>query len=362
MSTQVSLILVTGVRPEPMAAATVSMQWDIPRVVALTHHIDVEAARLTRTVSDASGLLENVIVDLEHACVSCAIREDIIPTVQRLAESGRWGTIIVNLPVGAEAVQICRVIAWDKHLEQQVKVSCVVAAISAQHSLEDLRGEELLIERGQHSASDDYRGVAEVQCALVEHADLIVADGSLALLQPATQLITSLARPKIPLVEGAESMPIRLLTQGLHDHEASERWIAEVRRERSLEVDNADVWVLDFSSPFPFHPGRLLERIEELGSHQARARGCFWVPTRPDLVCRWEGAGGQLSIGTCAHWGSGEKLSRIVVTGVGDGRDELRRAFESVLITEYEAVTRGMRWNDPYDGLEPWLGEISEAH
>ena len=64
----------------------------------------VEALAATvRTISHAEGLLEQEQIPLEHACVSCALREDILPTLERLAQDGRWDSIVAGLPVATEA-------------------------------------------------------------------------------------------------------------------------------------------------------------------------------------------------------------------------------------------------------------------
>ena len=107
------VILVSGIAEEPMATATIGMQWDLPSAVVVRHEIDPEREMLIRTVSDARGLLERIEISVEHACVGCAIREDVVPTLERLAVTGQWGAIIAQLPVTAEANQVCRVLGYE---------------------------------------------------------------------------------------------------------------------------------------------------------------------------------------------------------------------------------------------------------
>ncbi|MEO6997395.1 MAG: hypothetical protein ABI112_04870 [Terracoccus sp.] len=59
-------------------------------------------------ISDVTGILEQESTDLAHACVGCAIREDLVPTLHRLADLERWGVTIARLPVAAEAQQVGR--------------------------------------------------------------------------------------------------------------------------------------------------------------------------------------------------------------------------------------------------------------
>ena len=98
---KVPVILVSGVAESAMLSATISLQFGLPDAVMVRHIIDPERQLLTRVVSDLSGVIENEEINLAHACVACAIREDIVPTLERLAAQGRWGSIVACLPVAA---------------------------------------------------------------------------------------------------------------------------------------------------------------------------------------------------------------------------------------------------------------------
>lgn len=82
-----------------------------PRVVALRHDIRAAEDALRRVVVDATGVIEDEVVPLEHACLSCAVREDAVPTLRRLADDGRWDHVVLALPVAAESLPVVRALA-----------------------------------------------------------------------------------------------------------------------------------------------------------------------------------------------------------------------------------------------------------
>lgn len=91
-------------RLEPaVSSASISLLFGLPDTVAVRHGSDPERQVLTRVISDVTGVVEREVVDLADACVSCAIREDIIPTLERIAAAGRWRSIVACLPVAAAA-------------------------------------------------------------------------------------------------------------------------------------------------------------------------------------------------------------------------------------------------------------------
>lgn len=351
----VPVVVLSGVDPDAMATTLVGLQFDLPEAVAVRHHIDVERGVLTRTVSDMGGEVERHEVLLEHACVTCALREDVVPTLERLARDGRWRTIVAHLPVGAEAAQLCTALSRDIRLARVLRVSSVVAAVSARQPVRDLLGDDLLAERGHHSALDDRRGVGEVLAAIIEHADLVTFDD---VPDPVAHgLVGALARPGVPVATGGHGLPGSDLTGRLHAAAHTAAWTSPARSVALPPVRAEGVWRLDLQSLRPFDPARLLSSIEQLGAGAHRSRGCFWLPTRPGRVLEWDGAGGQLSIGDRGPWGERTPFTRIVLTGVGAAPAHLRPAFDGLLAAGPERVVRRVA----EDGFEPWLGEIRSA-
>lgn len=57
-----ALVVVTGVDPVAMDSTLMTLAWDLPRTVSVRHRIDPHSQVLTRTVSDVSGVLEQVHV------------------------------------------------------------------------------------------------------------------------------------------------------------------------------------------------------------------------------------------------------------------------------------------------------------
>lgn len=353
------LVALTGIDPVAMDNAMVSLSWDLPRAVAVRHRIDPHSQVLTRTVSDAGGIVERAEIPLEHACVTCALREDILPTLERLARDERWSTIVAGLPIGTEAGQLAHAVSRYSWLARHLKLSAVVAAVGATGIERDLLGDDLLRERGLHSNPYDSRGVGEVGCAQVEFADLVVLDGR---PNPAGgELVRALARPDVEILAGADQLDGIELMGRRHRPAVTQAWC-----DAELDVDVPPLagdaaWRLVLSSPRPFHPERLLDQIGRLGTGPHRSRGCFWVPSRPGMLLEWAGAGGQLSIGTHGSWGGRTPLIRLIFTGLGTTPPALVAAFEDLLVTPAEAAPRSRGWDVLEDGLEPWLGDIRDV-
>lgn len=355
---RVPVFLVTGLDADSMAAATIGLQFDLPDAVVVRHDLDAAAGHLVRTVSDLTGLLEREVVPLEHACSSCAVREDVLPTLERLGSLGRWGAVVAHLPVAADGFSVCRVLGWDPTVAPSVRIAGVVAALDGARVLDDVLGDEILPERDLGTLATDRRGVGEVLGGMVEYADLVALFGETP--DAGVQLVTHLVRPGALVTRDWPGLRAEQLLPGLHDHDATEAWVGEVHDGPSRAAEGHHVWSLELIADRPFHPQRLHDRVDVLGGGPFRSRGCFWLASRPGAIGVWDGAGGQLSVGLQGEWGRSRPMTRLLVTGLreDDAREELRRVFVECLLTDAELAARGPYWDVADDGLEPWLGPI----
>lgn len=353
----VPVAVVTAVDAVLRDALVASLLLDAAGVHALRYEVDQDSSALRRVVVAADGVKEDELVELDHPCVSCAMREDAVPTLARLAHLPGVTGILLAPPISADpsvVVGTLRPHQDDWHL------ASAVAVASAETAVHDLLGDDTLAERGLQWASGDERSLGEALAAQLEYSDRLVLEGDPD--GAGAELIEHLRAPEQHRVDGLYSLAVGEVLEGRIDH-----LLALRRRDvRYVEPYGGPVrhgtWTLDLSSRRPFHPRRLLENIEELGAGRLRARGRFWVPDRPDSICQWDGAGGQVSIG--AAWRAGRELptTHLVVTGIERAdRPRVREAFARSLLTEEEWALGLAPWLGGEDALAPWLGERDTA-
>lgn len=353
-----SLILVSGLTETSMATTTTVMQWYVPGLAVVRHHFDPDRETLVRTVCDEGGVIDRTELDTRDACLNCTVRADLVEAVERLGATHCYEAVIAQLPATIEAMQVCRVLHGNPAGAPSVRLAASVVALEGSTACEDLLGPDNLSDRKLAVREDDPRSVAETASAMVECADAVVCPDC---GERERALVNALARPGLTLAPTVSELDLAALLGGIHDHDRCEQWVATVRRGNLPAPEPGPAWTLDVRSRRPFHPRRLKEAIETLGAGARRSRGCFWLPTRPTQICRWEGAGGQLSIGRCASWERREPLTRIVVVGMDEGRTELSEVFAECLLSDSEMADRGRYWEVTQDGFEAWLGPVRMA-
>lgn len=340
---------------------------DVPGTVVVTHDLAEADGRGTmrRVVADVTGIVEDVTIPLDHSCLGCALREDVLPTLVRVAEAGRWQAVLLALPVGGEPLPVLHGLVGgvvnSLPVPRLVQPAGTVAVTDAATVVDDLFGDELLAERGLAHAEDDRRAVGEVLAHQLETADLVLVEGGPGDGRVA-RLLRHLVPPEAGLAAGPHEISGAHLLSWRRDAEAAWRRSDPLRVAPTGAPDGDGVWTRDLVSWRPLHPGRLRDHIEELGAGAVRGRGRFWLPGRPDTLAGWDGAGGQLSIGSLADWGDAERSTRLVLTGLEEAKaDRVVRIFEQILLTDAELARGRGWWTARDDGFDPWLGERSAA-
>jgi G3E family GTPase len=357
-----SIVLLTSVDPVLRGSASFAAVTDVPGTVVLTQDIDpFSDTPIHRHIADAAGVLVDEWVEVDHACATCALREDTIPTLQRLVAEGRYPNILVAAPVGVESLSIAR--ALDDATSPggplaSARLASVATVCEVQTLVHDLLGDDLLAERGLALADGDLRSVGEVLAHQVAYADFVLTAEALTSATPqAVALLDHIRSVDAHLVE--DYLAGRLVAPFTHSHlcEHASRRVDPMHVGLNGAPERDGVWSLHLSSPRPMHPQRFMELLPELSGDKVRSRGHFWLPTRPFQACIWDGAGAQLSIGTHGDWGARPPATSLVFTGIAEERSALVEAFDAVLLTPEEEAGGPAQWFGRDDGLDEWLGQ-----
>ncbi len=347
----IPIVVLAAVDPVLREAALFSLLTDLPGTGVARQDLDPAAGTLRRVVSDEHGVLEDVTRPAERGCPGCVLREDALPAVEAMVAAERWQRIVLALPVSAATMPAARPLT-DPAIRRRlgVDLAAVVSVVDADRVEADLMGPDLVGDRGMDLAIGDRRSVGEALAAQLTHADLVLSTGS---DRAGDTLIDHLRGPR-----GARSDLFETRVRELFVPRHSARLAADRLDPRRLMPptvpDAHGVWTLDLCSGRPVHPQRFLRRLPELAGGRVRARGRFHLPTRPGRLGVVDGTGGHLSIGD-AGWHGPSASTRLVVTGVGGGRQRRAQAFAEMLLTDAELAGAG-DWSTMDDGLDDWLG------
>ena len=284
------------------------------------------------------------------------MREDLPGAAQFLAGKERWSCVVAVAPATVAPQPLAHGLqeAISDGSAADVVLGPVLAFVGLDELERDLLGDDLLDERGLALKPSDRRSVGEALAAQLEYADVAVALG-VSEVPRADALIRTVCLESTAVHLGWSTLDVDALVDLRHDYEVARARVHPMNVPPVRMPQDRGVWTLDLASVRPLDPDLLLQRIEELGSGRIRARGYFWLASRPDVACVWDASGGQLSIGVYGGWEGRMPATRLVVTGTdAQDRDRIAAAFPQVWLNEPSRV--GSAWRPGQDGFEDRLG------
>lgn len=355
----ISLLVVSAVDRVARECGVMSLLMGLPGAVLVRHELTAdddggEGGVIRRIVSDDSGIVEDETAHLDHACLSCTARQDIVPTLRRLAEDGRWQSVVLAPPLAAAPEPIVwQIVDAIEHDALPVHLASVLSIVDEERIVEDAFGDDLVAERGLGLGDRDARSVAEALADQMDYSDLVCTlDPPDGVHASAMQHLVSPTRHVTML----SAVNPEALLRGKHDLRAAKRRLDPVRTPAVEAEDGDGFWSCELVSDRPFHPERLMNDLELLGGGAVRVRGCFQIPTRPSMVCALHAAGSQVALGSAGLWGHRRPQTRLVIQGQGSGtRGRVARAFTDLLMTDFE-MRDLHRWRGVDDLLDDWFG------
>ncbi|MFE6521870.1 CobW family GTP-binding protein [Streptomyces sp. NPDC057794] len=379
------VVIVGGLHADARRAAVDRLLAEVPGSVVLHHDLATAAAgTVVRTVRDAGGVLDAGEAPLVNDCACCALREDLVPELERLRDAGATRLAIVELWDSVEPKAMAEVVAAGG-----LTVTGVITAVDPALVLPYLANGDDLADGGLAAAATDQRTVADTFARQLEYAPVLAVAESpeaddedrelLAQLHP-TALWVPIGRQAPPVPDGdaltvptPRSRPLTPLARAAFagfDVEAAAAAQHPACALLPAEADAHGVSTLVFGSRRPFHPERLYAALEDLTCAAARSRGRFWLADKPDTLFHWDAAGGALCVESAGPWLAslpdaawemvppvrraaaaldwhpehGDRCQRLVFTSPGLDRDGLQRLLESCLLTDAEYAAGRDAW------------------
>ncbi|SMQ17937.1 GTPase, G3E family [Streptomyces sp. Ag82_O1-12] len=379
------VVIVGGLHADARRAAVARLLADVPGSVVLHHDLATAATgTVVRTIRDASGILDAGEASLVNDCACCALREDLVPELERLRDAGGTRLAVVELWDSVEPKAMAEVVTAGG-----LTVTGVITAVDPALVLPYLGDGDDLADGGLAAAATDQRTVADTFARQLEYAPVLaVADSPeaddedrelLAQLHPtARQVPIGRAAPGGPADDGLtvptpRPRPLSPLAGAAlagFDVEAAAAAQHPACALLPAEADAHGVSTLVWNRRRPFHPERLYAALEDLTCAAARSRGRFWLADKPDTLFHWDAAGGALCVESAGPWLAslpdaawemvppvrraaaaldwdaehGDRCQHLVFTSPGLDRDGLERLLESCLLTDAEYAAGRDAW------------------
>jgi G3E family GTPase len=267
---------------------------------------------------------EEKLVEMTNGCICCTLRDDLLAEVKRLAAAGKYDYLLIEGTGIAEPLPVAATFDFrdknDESLSDVARLDTMVTVVDCINLLRDYGSNEFLRDRGETAGEGDDRTLVDLLVDQIEFADTIVlnkvSDATLEQRELAKKIIIAL-NPDAKLIEAdyARVPMAEVLDTGRFDFEKAQEhplWFKELygHAEHVPETEEYGVGSFVYRARRPFHPEKFNAFVNRSFPGLVRAKGHFWLATRPDWVGELSIAGGVCRVTAMGFWWSAIPKSR----------------------------------------------------
>jgi len=259
---------------------------------------------------------EEKLVEMSNGCICCTLREDLIVEVERLAKENRFDYLLIESTGISEPIPVAQTWSYvddNQHVDlgNFSYIDTMVTVVDCFNFFKDFGTNETLLARSLTDDEQDHRTIVNLLTDQIEFANVIilnktdlVADETIGTLEAALGKLN----PEAHIIRShfGKIDITRILNTGLFDFEKASSaagWQKELDNEHTPETEEYGISSFVFSSQKPFHPQRWHTFLnQDYPTNIIRAKGLFWMASRPDKAINFSQAGGSLRIENAGTW------------------------------------------------------------
>ena len=279
--------------------------------------VNIDAA-LVRDGGANLSRTDEALVEMSNGCICCTLRDDLLQEVTRLAAEGRFDYLLIESTGISEPLPVAATFDFRDErgfsLGDIAKIDTMVTVVDAAHLLKDYSSSDFLVDRGESLGDDDDRPLVQLLVDQIEFADVIVLNKTDIIspddLETVRKLVRSL-NPDADIVESAfGNVPLdkvmgtrRFDFEKAHDHPL---WAKELYgfEDHVPETEEYGIESFVYRGRQPFDPAKLFEFFNEPWPNVVRAKGFFWLATRPEWLGEVSQAGALVRHSGVGTWWS----------------------------------------------------------
>jgi len=258
---------------------------------------------------------EEKLVEMTNGCICCTLRDDLLAEVRRLAAEGRFDYLLIESTGIAEPLPVAATFDFrdeaGESLSDVARLDTMVTVVDAINLLRDFASHAFLADRGE-ALEGDTRTLVTLLTEQIEFADVVILnktrDAGPAKTDAARKIIKAL-NPDARLIETNHAVvdPTAIFDTGLFDFDRAQEhplWAKELYgfAHHTPETEEYGISSFVYRARKPFHPARIHRVLNGDLPGVIRAKGHFWLASRPNWVAEFSLAGAVSSVTPLGGW------------------------------------------------------------
>lgn len=304
--------------------------------------INIDASLVREGGADLSRTQEQ-LVEMTNGCICCTLRDDLLKEVAQLASQDRFDYLLIESTGISEPLPVAATFEFrdekGESLSDLARLDTMVTVVDAANLLKDYSSNDFLRDRGESLGDEDERTLVDLLVEQIEFADVVILNkistASADELGLARKVIRSL-NPDAHIEEvdfGQVALDTILDTKRFDFNRAHEHplWYKELHgfNDHVPETEEYGVRSFVYRARRPFDPALFQAFVDQSWPGVVRAKGFFWLATRPDYVGELSQAGSLVRTNKRGRWWSA------VPRSYWPEEPEWHRAMQSYLDAEW---------------------------
>ncbi len=275
-------------------------------------NIDADLVRADTELSRT----DETLVEMSNGCICCTLRDDLLNEIRRLAGEDRFDYLLIESTGISEPLPVAATFDFRDEagvsLSDVARLDTMVTVVDAVNLLNDFSSHDFLRDRGEVMGEEDERTLVHLLTDQIEFADVVILnkvdDATRDQVDAARKIIRSLnADARIIETNHSDVPADTILDTEMFDYQKAHEhpmWAKELYgfADHVPETDEYGVASFVYRARRPFEPAKIMETLNGDLPGVIRAKGHFWIATRPEWVAEFSLAGALSGVQPLGNW------------------------------------------------------------
>ena len=351
--------------------------------------VNIDAALVEKGGADLSRT-EEKLVEMSNGCICCTLREDLLDQVKQLAKEKKFDYLLIESTGISEPLPVATTFDFrdenDQSLSDVSYLDTMVTVVDAANLIKNYSSTDFLKDKGEVAGDGDERTLVDLLVEQIEFANVILLNKVDLVSEKELKIVRAVIRglnAKANIIETEHSKVAisQVMDTSLYDLKEAQNhplWAQELYNSDAHTPETEEYGVASFvyRARDPFDPEKIHTFFNQEWPGIIRAKGFFWISSRPNFVGEVSQAGAFVRHQGIGKWWAAvdeeqwpddknfkQNINKIWIKGLGDRRQEIvfiglknemnesliKEKLDGFLIKNYSInLTNTLKFKDPF--------------
>ena len=277
--------------------------------------VNIDAELVEKGGADLSRT-EEKLVEMSNGCICCTLREDLLEQVRELAQEGKFDYLLIESTGISEPLPVATTFDFrdegGESLSDVSQLDTMVTVVDAANLIKNYSSTDFLKDHGESLGEEDERTLVDLLVEQMEFANVIILNKIDLISKEELETVRAIIRglnAKAKIIETTLSQVDMkdVMDTGLYNLEEAQEhplWAQELYNpdEHVPETEEYGITSFVYRAHEPFDPEKIYAFFNQEWSGVVRAKGFFWLSSRPDFVGEMSQAGAFVKHQGIGRW------------------------------------------------------------